>query len=313
MPTSREPVQHRRPTAALARPTSVRARIDAYNGDRIPELVERKYEKMAKDPFVFFRGTAHLFWEDWPSAAHGLDDAPLAWSCGDLHLENFGSYRGENRLAYFDLNDFDDAALAPATRDPARFLVSMHLAARSLELDEEAVADLGIHYLDAYAAALADGKARWVERATARGMVRDLLHRVKRRSRQELLAERTTLKGGRRRLRIIADRTFALPRRRQRDVAACIDVFAESSGAPEFYVVEDVVGRIAGTGSLGVPRYVVLIRGSGGARGHRILDLKQARPSALASYASTAVADVQPRWRDEATRVVSIQERAQAI
>jgi len=125
MPISREPVQHRRPTAALSRPTSVRARIDAYNADRIPELVERKYEKMTKDPFVFFRGTAHLFWEDWPSAAHGLDDAPLAWSCGDLHLENFGSYRGENRLAYFDLNDFDDAALAPATRDPARFLVTV--------------------------------------------------------------------------------------------------------------------------------------------------------------------------------------------
>lgn len=302
-----EPV-HRTPTTA-----NVRARIDAYNANRVPELVERKYEKMAKDPFVFFRGTAHLFWEDWPSAAQGLDDAPLAWSCGDLHLENFGSYRGDNRLAYFDLNDFDEGALAPATRDAARFLTSMHLAARSLQLDEEAVADLAIHYLDAYAAALVDGKARWVERSTARGMVRDLLQRVKRRSRRELLAERTTLEGGRRRLRIIPDHTFAISRREQREVAACIDVFAEASGEPEFYVVEDVVGRIAGTGSLGVPRYVVLIRGSGGARGHRILDLKEARPSALVSFASKAIAGVQPRGSDQAARVVRIQERMQAI
>src|SRR5262245_12783293 len=98
------------------RPVTIRQCVDAFNRDRIPELVERKYAKMARDAFVFFRGTAHLFWEDWPSAAQGLDDAPLAWSCGDLHLENFGSYRGDNGLSYFDLNDFDDASLAPATR-----------------------------------------------------------------------------------------------------------------------------------------------------------------------------------------------------
>src|SRR5678815_443102 len=58
-------------------------RIEAFNRGRRPELVARKYRAMARDPFVFFRGTAHLFWEDWGSmGGTALDDAPLAWCCG---------------------------------------------------------------------------------------------------------------------------------------------------------------------------------------------------------------------------------------
>jgi uncharacterized protein (DUF2252 family) len=296
-----------------AQPNSVRQRIDAFNRKRLPELVARKYAKMAHDPFVFFRGTAHLFWEDWPSAAAGLDDAPLAWSCGDLHLENFGSYRGDNGLAYFDLNDFDDAALAPATRDPARFLTSLHLAARSLRLEAPAVTELSASYLDAYATALIDAKARWVERATARGMIRELLQAVKSRTRAELLAARTVMTHGERQLRLIPGHTFYVIKQEQRKVAALIRGFAMDADDPDFYRVSDVVGRIAGTGSLGLRRYVVLVRGTGGSRGHRLLDLKQSDQPAILQFASRSVRAAQPSWRNEADRVVQIQHRMQAI
>src|SRR5712671_315 len=57
-----------------------------------------------------------------------LDDAPLVWVCGDLHLENFGSFHGDDGRANFDVNDFDEAALAPASWDLARLLTSLHLA-----------------------------------------------------------------------------------------------------------------------------------------------------------------------------------------
>ena len=86
---------------------------------------------MRRSPFRFFRGTAHLFYDDWP-ASSPLDKSPLTWACGDLHLENFGSYKGENGLAYFDINDFDEAALAPASRDLARFATSTLLAITDL-------------------------------------------------------------------------------------------------------------------------------------------------------------------------------------
>ncbi|HKW11371.1 MAG TPA: DUF2252 family protein [Gemmatimonadaceae bacterium] len=124
--------------------------------------------------------------------------------CGDLHLENVGSFRGDNRLVYFDLNDFDEGGLAPATWEIARFITSVHVAAASLELSAHDAASLAKAFLDAYAEALADGKARWVERATATGMVKELLASVKGRTREALLDSRTVLRGTRRRLRVDA-------------------------------------------------------------------------------------------------------------
>ena len=113
----------------------VAERIAAFNAGRDPRRLERKYRAMRLDPFVFFRGTAHLYWEDWARRAERLPKSPTVWACGDLHLENFGSYLGDNRLVYFDLNDFDEAAMAPAIADLTRLLASLRLAGGALRLD----------------------------------------------------------------------------------------------------------------------------------------------------------------------------------
>src|SRR6185437_14141187 len=101
------------PVCPRPMPLSIVSRIRRFNADREPERLALKYAAMRRDPFAFFRGTAHLFYADWPRPSP-LDATPLTWACGDLHLENFGSYKGHNGLAYFDINDFDEAALAPA-------------------------------------------------------------------------------------------------------------------------------------------------------------------------------------------------------
>ena len=310
------PASHRAPHTASSRiegDRSVWKRIEAYNHGRRPELLIRKYRAMSRDAFVFFRGTAHLFWEDWASmGGEALDEAPLTWCCGDLHLENFGSYRGDNGLAYFDLNDFDEAALAPATRDTARFLTSARLAAESLGLSAHAVGELEGSFLGGYVAALATGKPRWVERAIATGWIRDLLRSVKDRTQRQLLGERTVVRAGRRRLRIDDKRTFALPVAERRHVAQGVARFAASQPDPGFYRVLDVVGRIAGTGSLGVPRYSVLIRGERPSD-ELILDIKSARRSALALHLDSSLAGRQPSKQNHAERVVRIQRCMQAI
>jgi uncharacterized protein (DUF2252 family) len=48
---------------------------------------------------------------------------------------------------------------------------------------------------------------------------------------------------------------------------------------PAFYEVLDVARRIAGTASLGIDRYVILIHGKGSPDRNYLLDLKQALPS----------------------------------
>ena len=101
--------------------------IDAIfgnNAGRDPERLAMKYAKMAQSPFIFLRGACHLFYDHLPDSPL-FGDAPLAWCCGDLHFENFGSYKGDNRLVYFDINDYDEAALAPVTWYLIRLLTSI--------------------------------------------------------------------------------------------------------------------------------------------------------------------------------------------
>jgi uncharacterized protein (DUF2252 family) len=85
-------------------------------------------------------------------------------------------------------------------------------------------------------------------------------------------------------------------------------VFAASQPHPSFFRVCDVARRIAGTGSLGVERYVILVEGRGSPNSNALLDLKIAQPSALAPY----VKQKQPRWHSAAERVVAVQQRLQA-
>jgi len=289
-------------------PDSVVARIERFNAGRDPERLALKYRAMADNPFSFLRGTCHLFYADLPAGGM-LDEAPAAWICGDLHLENFGSYKGENRLSYFDINDFDEAILAPAHWELSRFLVSVLVAAEALSLQPPQAVALCHVFLDAYAAALLDGKARWVERATASGMVEDLLSGLQDRSRPDFLDSRTDRQGGKRRLRLDGKKALAVDDAGRRKVTDFMAAYAGTQSEPAFFEVLDVARRIAGTGSLGIERYVILVRGRGGADGNFLLDLKHAPGSALAPYVRLA----QPPWASEAERVVGVQRRVQAV
>jgi uncharacterized protein (DUF2252 family) len=138
---------------------TVLERIESFNLGRDSVRLKLKYQAMQRDAFAFLRGTGHLFYEDWPAHSR-LNQAPMAWICGDLHLENFGSYKGDNRLTYFDISDFDDAALAPCTWDLARFLISLKVGAHTLEVDSTQGAHLSQIFLDAYCGELRHCKAR---------------------------------------------------------------------------------------------------------------------------------------------------------
>ncbi|TLY50181.1 MAG: DUF2252 domain-containing protein [Gammaproteobacteria bacterium] len=286
----------------------VAERIYRYNAGRDPQLLQRKYARLATDPFVFLRGTCHLFYADWHGGRR-LDTAPRAWICGDLHLENFGSYKGDNRLAYFDLNDFDEAALAPCTWEIARVLVSLHVAARSLGLGLREARALSRCFLDHYAAALASDKPRWIERSLARGMIGALLSQVELRRRRDFLDQRTQRDGKLRRLLIDSEKLIALHKDEREQLLAWFEKFAATQPDPKLYRPLDAAVRVAGTGSLGLTRYAILVRGAGSPHGNLILDMKIAVESAAASRLARA----QPTWPDEATRIVTVQQRAQAI
>jgi uncharacterized protein (DUF2252 family) len=282
--------------------------IAEFNRGRDPERLAMKLRAMRADPFVFLRGTCHLFYARLPRDPL-LRSAPPTWLCGDLHLQNMGSYKGDNRLVYYDINDFDEAILGPCTWDVLRLLASILVAAKTLKVNEREALGLCRGFMDAYAATLAEGKARWVETATAEGMIKELLDGLAGRKRKDLLDSRSERKGKARRLKL--DGKKALPATgAQRDrIAAFMKAFAARQPEPGFFKLLDVARRIAGTGSLGVERYVLLVEGKGSPDGNYLLDLKQALPSSLAPRLPAR----QPRWASEAERIVQVQRRMQAV
>jgi uncharacterized protein (DUF2252 family) len=91
---------------------NISERIIAFNSNRLPEMVQLKYEFMTENLFRYFRGTNHIFYERL-AGQKDFPKSPDAWISGDLHLENFGTFKSDNRQVYCDLNDFDEAILAP--------------------------------------------------------------------------------------------------------------------------------------------------------------------------------------------------------
>ena len=283
--------------------------IRNYNAGRDPERLAMKYANLRTNPFVFLRGTCHLFYERLPQDALFAGKAPAGWVCGDAHLENFGSYKGDNRLVYFDLNDFDEAALAPVTWDLVRFLSSILVAGDGLCATTDDADALCNTALDAYAGALLSGKARWVDRDNAGGLIGQLLDTLKARTRPAFLDKRTDRKGHGRVIRIDGKRALAATDAQRDRVTKLVGAYAATQDKPGFFKVLDVARRVAGTGSLGVERYIVLVEGKGSPDGNYLLDLKEALPSSLVPRLKLA----QPAWPSQAHRVVGLQRRMQAV
>ena len=282
--------------------------IQAFNAGRDPERLQIKYDKLRRSPSAFLRGTCHRFYERLPSDGD-FKSAPKTWVCGDLHLENFGSYKADNRLIHFDISDFDEAALAPASWDLVRILTSLCVRADELGLGGSARRTLASACIESYTAALTKGKALWLERETAHGQVRKLLDGLHERERPPFLDSRTQLRGRKRTLRLDGEKALAATPAQRAAVSAFMAGFARSQPDEAFYEPLDVARRVAGAGSLGLDRFVILVRGKGTPDGNYLLDLKLAQPSSLQPRLKVR----QPRWATQAHRIVAVQQRMQAV
>ena len=152
-----------------------------------------KYEGMTENLFRFYRGTDHIFYEDLKKAGV-LSGSPAAWICGDLHLENFGSYKSDNRLVYFDLNYFDEAILAPCVWKLARLVTSIFIGFESLQIEQKKALNMASLVVKAYSSTLAGGKPNYIERQTAKGIVCEFLTKVSKRRQHHILEKRTVQK-----------------------------------------------------------------------------------------------------------------------
>jgi hypothetical protein len=215
-------------------------KYEAWLGGRlkiIPEDLERKHDAMRSAPFPFLRATYYRWSQVWRDVCGAAARAPKALAVGDLHVENFGTWRDiEGRLVW-GINDFDEAAVLPYTNDLIRLAASVLLAGMSSDA-KTAVAAV----LEGYRDAVASGGRPFV------------------------LAEHHPA------LRAMAIHRLHDPEaywRKLHDLPPCEDVPKSANKAigslmPEPGMEWKVGHRIAGLGSLGRERYVGLAQWRGG-------------------------------------------------
>jgi uncharacterized protein (DUF2252 family) len=270
-------------------------RIEQFNSQRPKKLRQSKYQKMKADPFSFFRGSCHLFHADWPEGLE-IDRAPQLFICGDLHLENFGTYKGADRQVYFGINDFDEGMYASLTRDITRLAVSVLLVGEMLGLEKIDRSALVNSLLNNYRQTLLTGQRQSLKEA--QGVVGDLLVKSTDRSRLDLLKKYLGDIDSDK-LQEKDDKILAITSSQRDQVLDVYRDWAKQQSKPEFYECLDIKQRLAGLGSLGVDRYLLLVAGKG-ERQRYLLDLKE-QPAVSANL-----------WSSSGQRVLMVQSLRQS-
>jgi uncharacterized protein (DUF2252 family) len=70
---------------------------------------------MTQGAFEFLRATYYRWTMRWPQHCAQLADAPQVLAVGDLHTENFGTWRDAEGRLVWGVNDLDEAHPLPYT------------------------------------------------------------------------------------------------------------------------------------------------------------------------------------------------------
>ena len=157
------------------------ARYEGWLGRELtivkPDL-ELKHEQMSAGLFPFLRATYYRWAQLWPEVCGELASAPEVLAVGDLHVENFGTWRDAEGRLIWGINDFDEAWRMPYTNDLVRLAASaqMAIADNHLALD---IKDAARAILEGYGESVASGGRPFVL-AEHHGALRDMaIHRLK--------------------------------------------------------------------------------------------------------------------------------------
>ena len=134
----------------------------AWLGKRIPTIqkdLDDKHAEMAKKPFAFLRATFFRWAQVWPEFCPELTSAPQVLGIGDLHIENFGTWRDLEGRLIWGMNDFDEAAVLPYCNDLVRLALSAELRKRKIPCSRAQICQ---SILDGYRESLETGGGPFV-------------------------------------------------------------------------------------------------------------------------------------------------------
>jgi len=100
-----------------------------HRTDIVKKDLHLKRANMKAAVFPFLRATYYRWAQVWPKVCPDLAKAPQVLAVGDLHVENFGTWRDVEGRLIWGVNDFDEAFPMAFPNDLVRLAVSAHLAA----------------------------------------------------------------------------------------------------------------------------------------------------------------------------------------
>jgi hypothetical protein len=234
--------------------------FEAWIGQRVSIVQDQltdKHSQMAKDSIRFLRGTFYRWTQLFPAICNDLVNSVNVLAVGDLHIASFGTWRDEFGRLIWGVDDFDEAYPLPYSNDLVRLGASAVIDSRAgdLAVGVKNVCDV---ILDGYGEALKVG---------GRAFVLEERHKWLRSIALDHLDSP----------RDFWEKMDALPTLRT-DVPAAARKALEPM-LPKPRVSYRIARRVAGTGSLGHPRYVAVFDWKGG---QLAIEAKEAAPSACA-------------------------------
>jgi hypothetical protein len=202
----------------------------------LPADLKLKHAQMKLALFSFFRATYYRWAEMWPEVCKDLVSAPEALSVGDLHVENFGTWRDSEGRLIWGINDFDEASWLPYTNDLVRLVASAHIAigADHIALDRKQAA---VAVLEGFEKAIEEGGRAFVLAENHPALWEMARHRLREPERYwQRLSALQPLKGG-------------IPSSARKAIVRML---------PRPDVPHVIAHRVAGLGSLGRQRFVAI-------------------------------------------------------
>jgi uncharacterized protein (DUF2252 family) len=241
--------------------------------------LDQKHGAMAEGAFQLLRATFFRWAQRWPVVCPELAGTPKVLAVGDLHVENFGTWRDSEGRLVWGVNDFDEAWPLPYSSDLVRLATSAMLAAEEheLSLDEKEVCEA---LLEGYTKSLETGGRPFVLAEHHEALSAMAVERLKSADRFWEKLER-------------------LPSIRRVVPAGARKALQRMFPDPAIEV--RYVHRIAGLGSLGRQRVAAIGDWHGGKVAR---EAKAAAPSAAAWAAGIPAGDAKLRYQDMIDRAV---------
>ncbi len=292
---------------------------------------------MVVSPFTYFRGAALPMASDLATTP---TSRLVAQICGDAHLSNFGVFATPERKLLFSVNDFDETLPGPWEWDVKRLTASLEVAAQENEFTRAQRRRIVIAAARRYREAMRTFAGMtnlnlWYIRADLDLVRKEFLPRMSELSRRHVATalEKARTRDSMRafsklcgevdgRVRIIADPPLIMPLSHllpgEEDRASfearaheLIDQYRSTLQRDRQllfgrYQLADMARKVVGVGSVGTRCWIFLFQDREGSD-PLFLQLKEARPSVLATFTGASEYD------NQGQRVVEGQRLMQAV